>query len=224
MTDAERLHHAVMAMVVAREFQDGNVINLGIGLPLACGNFVPEGLEVLLHSEQGLLGFGRQAEDPSEVDPYVNTVGNRPVLPRPGMVFMSHEESFALARGGHIDLTVLGAYEVDQEGNLANTHAPGKVSGNLGGAPDLATCAKRTVVMMYHTRGADQPKIVERCTLPLTAARCVDRIITDIAVMDVTDAGIVLREYAPGWTPEAIQRLTGAPLIVADDLCEISLA
>jgi 3-oxoacid CoA-transferase B subunit len=223
MDEPERLHHAVMAMVVAREFRDGDVINLGIGLPLACGNYVPEGREVLLHSEQGLIGFGRQAEDPSEVDPYVNTVGNRPVLPRPGMAFMSHEESFALARGGHIDLTVLGAYEVDVEGNLANTHAPGKVSGNLGGAPDLATCARRTFVMMYHTRPDGQPKIVERCTLPLTAARCVDRIITDVAVMDVTPEGIVLREHAPGWTPGMIEEITGAPLRVAPDLREISL-
>lgn len=223
MGEPERLHQAVMAMVVAREFRDGDVINLGIGLPLACGNYVPEGREVILHSEQGLLGFGRQAEDPSEVDPYVNTVGNRPVLPRPGMVFMSHDESFALARGGHIDLTVLGAYEVDAEGNLANTHAPGKISGNLGGAPDFATCAKRTLVMMYHTRPDGSPKVVERCSLPLTAARCVDRIITDVAVMDVTPLGIVLREHAPGWSPEAIQEITGAELAIAEDLREISL-
>jgi 3-oxoacid CoA-transferase subunit B len=220
----ERLHHEVMAMIAAREFFDGAVVNLGIGLPLACADFVPEGREVLLHSEQGLLGFGPMVRNPEDADPFVNTVGNRLVLPRPGMCFLSHEESFALARGGHIDITVLGALQVDVRGNLANTHIPGRVAGNLGGAPDLATCAKRTVVLMYHTTAGGEPKVVERCTLPLTAVACVDRIITDVAVMDVRDGRIVLREYAPGWGVEEIQAMTRAPLEVAEDLCEMSLA
>lgn len=221
---APRLDAAVMAMVAAREFHDGAVVNLGIGLPLACADYVPAGREVLLHSELGLLGYGPMVQDPSEVDPYVFMVGNRPVVRQPGMVFMSHDESFAIVRGGHIDVTVLGGLQVDAEGNLANTHVPGKIAGNLGGAPDLATCSRRTVVLMYHTARDGSPKVVERCTLPLTAVRCVDRIVTDVAVIDVTEGGLLLREYAPGWTVEAIQAITAAPLTPAPDLCEISLS
>lgn len=220
----ERLHHEVMAMLAAREFFDGAVVNLGIGLPLACADYVPEGLEVLLHSEQGLLGFGPMVRSRADANPFVNTVGNRLVHPRPGMSFLSHEESFALARGGHIDITVLGGLQVDARGDLANTHIPGRVAGNLGGAPDLATCAKRTVVLMYHTTTEGGPKVVERCTLPLTAVACVDRIITDVAVMDIRDGHIVLREYAPGWDVDQIQAITGASLLVAEDLREMSLA
>ncbi len=221
---APRLDAAVMAMVAAREFRDGAVVNLGIGLPLACADYVPEGREVILHSELGLLGYGPMAQEGDEVDPYVFMVGNRPVLAKPGMVFMSHDQSFSIVRGGHIDVTVLGGLQVDAEGNLANTHVPGKVAGNLGGAPDLATCSKRTVVLMYHTARDGSPKVVERCTLPLTAVRCVDRIVTDVALIDVTEGGLLLREYAPGWTAEAIQAITEAHLEVAADLCEISLA
>lgn len=219
----ERLDLSVMAMVVAREFQDGAVVNLGIGLPLTCASYVPEGLEVILHSEHGLLGNGRLAHDRSEVDPYVFIVGNRPVLAAPGMTFLSHDESFAIVRGGHIDITVLGGLQVDAAGNLANTHVPGKIAGNLGGAPDLATCAKRTVVMMYHTARDGEPKVVERCTMPLTAVACVDRIVTDVAVMDIEAGQVVLREIAPGWSVEEVQVLTGAHLVVPPDLREISL-
>lgn len=222
--EAPRLDAAVMAMVAAREFHDGAVVNLGIGLPLACADYVPEGREVILHSEHGLVGYGPIAQRPEDVDPYVFMVGNRPVLRKPGMVFMGHDESFAIVRGGHIDVTVLGGLQVDAEGNLANTHVPGKIAGNLGGAPDLATCAKRTVVLMYHTARDGSPKVVERCTLPLTAVRCVDRIVTDVAVIDVVEDALLLREYAPGWSAEAIQAITGAPLRVAEDLREISLA
>ncbi len=224
MLTPPRLDAAAMAMVAAREFHDGAVVNLGIGLPLACADYVPAGREVILHSEHGLMGYGPLAQHPDEVDPYVFMVGNRPVRPKPGMVFMGHAESFAIVRGGHIDVTVLGGLQVDAAGNLANTHAPGKVAGNLGGAPDLATCAKRTVVLMYHTARDGSPKVVERCTLPLTAVACVDRIVTDVAVIDVTGAGLLLQEVAPGWAPEAVQAITGAPLTVAPDVREMSLA
>jgi 3-oxoacid CoA-transferase B subunit len=220
----ERLDADVMAMVVARDFQDGDVVNLGVGLPLACANYLPEERDVLLHSELGLLGFGPVVEDPEQADPYLTQVGNLPVTPRPGMAFMSHDESFALIRGGRIDVTVLGAFQVDARGNLANFQMPGKVAGNLGGAPDLAVRSRLTVVLMHHTTAEGQPKIVRECDLPLTAPGCVDRIVTDIAVMDVADGVLTLREYAPGWDdPEEIQRLTGAPLAIADDLREISL-
>ena len=220
---AERLDPVVMAMVVAREFRDGMVVNLGIGMPLACADYVPEGREVLLHSEQGLLGFGALAQSRDEVDPDVTIVGNLPVRPRPGMCFMSHDESFAMIRGGHIDLTVLGGLQVDREGNLANAHVPGRVAGNPGGAPDLATCARRTIVIMTHTAPDGSPKLVEHCTLPLTAVSCVNRVVTDVAMMDVGGGRVVLREYAPGWSVDAVQAITGTPLDVADDLREIAL-
>jgi 3-oxoacid CoA-transferase B subunit len=221
---APRLDATVMAMVVAREFFDGAVVNLGIGIPMHCADVIPPDREVLLHSEHGLLGFGPLAGSPEGVDPYVFIVGNRPVLPQPGMVFLSHDESFALIRGGHIDITVMGGMQVDAEGNLANAHAPGKPAANLGGAPDLATGARRTIIMMYHTASDGSAKVVERCTLPLTAPRCVDRIVTDVAVIDVDADGLLLREVAPGWSPEAVQAITAAPLRVAADLREISLA
>jgi len=219
----ERLDETVMAMVVARDFPDGAVVNLGVGLPLTCAVELPHDREILLHSEHGLLGFGPVARDRAHVDPLVSQVGNQPVEARPGMVFMSHEESFALVRGGHVDITVLGALEVDAQGNLANAQLPGKVAGNLGGGPDLAVRAKRCVVLMHHTTPDGTPKLVERCTLPLTAPRCVDRVVTDVAVIDVRDGTFVLREVAPGWTPADVQAITAAPLVIADDVREITL-
>lgn len=220
---APRLDPTVMAMVVTREFFDGAVVNLGIGIPMHCADAIPPGREVLLHSELGLLGFGPLLRNREDVDPYVFIVGNRPVTPLPGMVFLSHEESFALIRGGHIDFTVMGGMQVDAQGNLSNAHGPGKPAANLGGAPDLATCAKRTVIMMYHTASDGSPKVVERCTMPLTAPRCVDRVVTDVAVMDLTPEGITLREVAPGWTPADVQAITAASLIIPADVPEMSL-
>ncbi len=220
---APRLDPTVMAMVVTREFFDGAVVNLGIGIPMHCADAIPPGREVLLHSELGLLGFGPRVRTREDVDPYVFIVGNRPVTPLPGMVFLSHEESFALIRGGHIDFTVMGGMQVDAQGNLSNAHGPGKPAANLGGAPDLATCAKRTVIMMYHTASDGSPKVVERCTMPLTAPRCVDRIVTDVAVMDLTPEGILLREVAPGWTPAEVQDVTAARLIIPAGIPEMSL-
>ena len=225
MTAAEpqRLHPTVIARVVTRDLHDGDVVNLGVGLPLECANVLPEDREILLHSELGLLGFGAVITDHTEADPYVTMVGNLPVTARPGMSFMSHDESFAMIRGGHIDVAVLGGLQVDQDGNLANTQFEGKPAGNLGGAPDLAYGAKRTVVMMRHTTHEGAPKIVERCTLPLTTPRCVHRIVTDVAVMDIEGGSIVLREFAPGWTPEAVQSITGATLEVPSDVRELAL-
>lgn len=223
MNEPERLHPTVMAMIVARDFQDGDVVNLGVGLPLECANVLPADREILLHSELGLLGFGPVIEDYTQADPYVTMVGNLPVTKLPGMVYTSHDESFAMIRGGHLDVAVLGGLQVDMEGNLANTQFEGKPAGNLGGAPDLAYGAKRTVVLMYHTTNGGVPKVMTRCTLPLTAPRCVSRIVTDVAVIDVQDGQLVLREYAPGWDPERIQSITDAPLVIADDLREVSL-
>jgi len=221
--EPERLHPTVMAMIVARDLQDGDVVNLGVGLPLECANVLPEGREILLHSELGLLGFGPVITDHTEADPYVTMVGNLPVTPNPGMSFMSHDESFAMIRGGHLDVAVLGGLQVDRQGNLANTQFEGKPAGNLGGAPDLAYGAKRTVVLMRHTTNEGAPKVVELCTLPLTTPRCVDRIVSDVAVMDLEDGAVVLKEVAPGWTPEAVQAITGARLTVAAGVHEIAL-
>ena len=221
---AEPLTPDVMAMVAAREFFDGAIVNLGLGLPLVCSNFVPSDREVLFHSEQGLLGFGPLVQDAALVEPLLLNAGGQPVTRLPGLSFMSHEESFALVRGGHLDITVLGALEVDVAGNLANAHVPGKPAPGLGGGQDLATCAKRTIILMYHNTSEGRPKLVEECSTVITARACVDRIITDIAVVDVDDDGFVLRSYAPGWSVDEIQQRSGAPLRVADDLTEITLA
>ena len=211
-------------MVAARDFPDGAVVNLGLGLPVACSNHVPTGREVLLHSEQGLLGFGPVAERPEDADPYVTNASGGPVVSAPGMaVIHSHEESFAMIRGGHVDIAVLGALQVDAEGNLANTHVPGKPMGNLGGAPDIAIGARRLIVLMHHTTTEGAPKVMRRCTMPLTALACVDRIVTDVAVMDIADGVITLSEYAPGWDSQLVQAITDAPLRVPANVREIRL-
>src|SRR5690242_14221841 len=177
----ERLDPNVMAMRVASEFFDGAVVNLGSGLPLRCSNYVPPGREVLFHTEQGLVGFGPIIYDADKADPAYTNANGHPVTPLPGMAAMSHDESFAMVRGGHVDITVLGALQVAANGDLANTRVPGKLIGNLGGAQDLATCCKRVIVMMYHSTAKGQPKIVSDCDLLVTARHCVDTIVTDIA-------------------------------------------
>lgn len=218
----DRLDPAVMAMRIAQEFFDGAVVNLGVGLPLMCVDYIPPDREILFHSEQGLVGFGPIVHDRERADPAYRNAGGHPVTPLPGMAVMSHDESFAMVRGGHIDITVLGALQVAANGDLANTHIPGKIIGNLGGAPDLATCCKKVIVMMHHTTPDGRPKIVPRCDLTLTAPACVDMIVTDVAVMEVTPEGVVLKESAPGWSVQEIQEITGVPLTVADDYHEMS--
>lgn len=216
----ERLPPEVIALLVNREFRDGHMVNLGVGMPLYCGLHPSEEFEVLFHSEQGLLGFGPIMD---EVPPgyRLQTAGGQFVEPKPGMSFMSHDESFAMVRGGFVDYTVLGALQVDAEGNLANFMRPGRVSGSAGGAPDLAQCAKNTYVMTAHTARDGEPKILERCTLPLTAARCVSKIFTDVAVMRVDAGRIVVEEHAPGWTLDQIQAITGARLTPDSDMREV---
>jgi len=219
----DRLDPAVMAVRVAREFPDGAIVNLGSGLPLRCSDFVPPGREVLFHSEHGIVGFGPVVTDPGRVDLSFINAGGQPVTPLPGMVLMTHDESFAMIRGGHIDVSVLGGLQVSEKGDLANSQLPGRIIGNVGGAQDLATCAKKVIVMMSHTTSRGEPKIVSECNLVLTARRCVDLVVTDVAVMELAGGQVHLREYAPGWTAEEIQAITGAPLVIADGLCELSL-
>jgi 3-oxoacid CoA-transferase B subunit len=219
----ERLDEQTMAMRAAREFADGMVVNLGVGIPTLCGNFVPAGREVLFHSENGVVGFGRPAQAPEEASAYLINPGMQPVLPRPGMVLMDHAESFCLVRGGWIDISVLGALEVSERGDLANYLMPGKLGGNLGGGQDLAFRAKRVIAVMKHTTRDGRPRLVRRVSLPLTAPAAVDTIVTDIAVIDVTPGGLILREHAPGWSVAEIQALTEPPLTPAPDLAEITL-
>jgi 3-oxoacid CoA-transferase B subunit len=213
-----------MAIRVAQEFQDGDVVNLGMGLPLHCCDYVPAGREVLFHSEQGIVGFGPLVNEPANVDLSLMNAGGLPVTPLPGMVVMSHDESFAMIRGGHIDISVLGGLQVSADGDLANTRRPGRVIGNIGGAQDLASCAKRVIVMMRHTTPSGEPKIVPTCTLELTVPRCVDLIVTDLGVFDLSRGKVLLREFAPGWDLEAIQKLTAVPLVLAEDARELSFA
>jgi 3-oxoacid CoA-transferase B subunit len=219
----ERLTPEVMALLVRRDFVDGDIVNLGVGMPLYCRRVPATDVEVLFHSEQGLLGFGPIMEEPPPGHK-LQTAGQQSVHAMPGMSFMSHDESFALVRGGFVDYTVLGALQVDAEGNLANYQRPGRITGSLGGAPDLALRARNTYVMMTHTSRDGDPKIVERCSFPLTAVRCVDKIYTDIAVMRIESERILVEEFAPGWTLEQIQAITAAPIAPAPDMREATLA
>jgi 3-oxoacid CoA-transferase B subunit len=219
----ERLDEQIMALRAAKEFQDGMIINLGVGIPTYCSNFVPPEREVLFHSENGVIGFGPIIDDPDEADDRLVNAGVQPISPKSGMALMDHAESFCIIRGGHVDITVLGSVQVSEKGDLANYRIPGKQVGNLGGGQDLAFCAKKVIALMTHTSKEGEPKIVKKCTEPLTAPECVDQIITDIAVIDVTPEGLVLREVAPDWTAEEVQALTEARLIVPPDLQEMTL-
>ena len=222
LPEKERLDRQIMALRVAKEFQDGNVVNLGIGIPTLAANFVPVGREVLFHTENGALGFG-EITLPGEGDLDLVNAGGQTVKRQPGMSFFSHDESFAMIRGGHVDISVMGAYQVSERGDLANYMIPERQVGSIGGAMDLAFGAKKVVVVMNHTTKQNEPRVVKECGYPLTAPGCVDLIVTDIAVIEVTDRGLVLKEVAPGWSPEEVQSLTESTLIVDPECCDIDL-
>lgn len=222
----ERLSREVVAMRIAKELFDGAVVNLGIGIPTLVSSFVPEGISVIYHTENGALGFGpvvtaEEMEEKADID-LVNASGQY-VTPLPGMCFFHHADSFAIIRGGHVDITVLGVLEVSEKGDLANWMFPGRGVGNIGGGMDLTFNAKKVIAATEHTTKDGKPKIVKECSVPLTAPECVNLVVTDIAVIEVTGEGLLLKELAPGWTAEEVQKLTEPKLIIAPDLKEIEL-
>lgn len=210
-----------IAQRVAKELRHGDVVNLGIGLPTLVADYVPEGVEVVLQAEHGILGSGPAAE-PGREDPDIINAGGFHITVLPGASFFDSATSFGIIRGGHVDVTILGALQVDEKGNLANWMVPGKKVTGMGGAMDLVVGARKVIVAMEHTNKGE-PKILEKCTFPLTAVGVVDMIITELGVMDVTPEGIVLKEVAPGVTPEDVQKVTGARLIISEELKSIAV-
>jgi 3-oxoacid CoA-transferase B subunit len=217
-----RLDEQTITLRAAREFTDGSVVNLGYGMPGLCANFVPEGKTVFFQSENGVLGYGNLAVD-EEKDYEMINASDQPVTPAPGMCFFDSAASFDMIRGGHIDIVVLGAYQVSEKGDLANWGRPGRPATGMGGGMDLAVGANKVIITMLHTTKKGEPRIVRDCTFPLTARRCVNLIITDLAVIEVTREGLVLMEIAPGWTTLEVQGFTGTELTPASNIKEIEL-
>jgi 3-oxoacid CoA-transferase B subunit len=219
----ERLDDQTMALRVAREFRNGMVVNLGFGIPTLAANYINEDIEVVIQSENGVLGIGRTAVTEEEQDFHLVNATGQFATPLPGMSFFEHAESFSMIRGGHIDLCVLGGLQVSEKGDLANWLIPGREPGGMGGGMDLAFGAARLVIVMAHTTKDNEPKILNKCNYALTAPHCVSLIITDIAVIEVTPDGLVLKETAPGWTAADVQALTEPKFKMSPDLKTMEL-
>jgi 3-oxoacid CoA-transferase B subunit len=209
-----------IAQRIARELKDGYYVNLGIGIPTLVANYIPEGVEVVLQSENGMLGIGPFPLK-GEADPDLINAGKQTVTVLPGGSFFDSSASFGMIRGGHVDLTVLGAFEVTDKGDIASWKIPGKMVKGMGGAMDLVASAKNIVVAMQHTSKDGQSKLLKECTLPLTGVACVKKIVSDLAVIEVTDEGFKLIERAPGVTVEDIQKATEGRLIIEGDIPEM---
>jgi 3-oxoacid CoA-transferase subunit B len=210
-----------MAQRIAQELRDGQYVNLGIGIPTLVANYIPSGIEIMLQSENGLLGMGEFPTE-SELDADLINAGKQTVTALPGASFFSSSESFAMIRGGHVDLTVLGAFEVDQMGNIASWMVPKKLVKGMGGAMDLVAGARNIIVVMQHMNKLGESKILKTCSLPLTGQGCIKKVVTDLAYLEIDNGSFILRERAPGVSVEEIQKATDGHLIIPNDVKEMS--
>ena len=216
-----KLSRDAMAARLAQELQDGWIVNLGVGMPTNCSNYLPAGRTIILHSENGVIGYGEQCEP--EESPYVVNAGGQPVKLNPFAAIVHHADSFGIIRTGLLDVGILGAYEVAVNGDFANWNTTGRKQGGIGGAMDIAACAQQIFLLLEHTQRDGTPRLLRRCKLPITAPGNVTKFMTDLGLFETTGEAFRLLEIAPGYTPDEIQELTDAPLLVADDLREVDL-